>query len=164
MIGYSDNLHGNEKRYRNLCLLAEGLLEDEDDLISAMANLSALIWQQLPDLNWAGFYRASGSRLILGPFQGKPACNRIEYGKGVCGSAWAQNRILLVRDVHAFPGHIACDAASNSEIVLPYHTSDGKVAGVLDIDSPLPARFNETDSEGLSQLVLRFEFFMRTMR
>lgn len=147
--------------YNELLLQADSLLEGEDDLISAMANLSALIWHSVPDLNWAGFYRVKKGILVLSPFQGKPACNRIAFGKGVCGSAWAENRAIVVPDVHAFPGHIACDSASRSEIVIPYHSPDGEVAGVLDIDSPRLARFDERDKVALCSLVRRFEEQLR---
>lgn len=138
-------------------LLADALLEGEDDEISAMANLSALIWQFLPNINWAGFYRIKNGELVLSPFQGKPACNRIAFGKGVCGSAWAQKQAIVVPDVHEFPGHIACDSASRSEIVIPYFSSDGEVLGVLDIDSPFPSRFDEKERIPLSELIAKFE-------
>ena len=113
-----------------------------------LANASALLWQSLEDINWAGFYLAEGGLLVLGPFQGKPACIEIPWGKGVCGTAAEQNATQLVPDVHAFPGHIACDCASRSEIVIPLHRG-GRVIGVLDIDSPLPARFSEEDRRGV---------------
>ena len=109
-----------------------------------LANASALLWQNLPDINWAGFYKMTDGKLVLGPFQGKPACIIIPVGKGVCGTAVAQDRTQLVADVHEFPGHIACDSASNSEIVVPIH-ADGSIWGVLDIDSPRKNRFTETD-------------------
>lgn len=147
----------HEVSYNELLTLADALLEGEDDEISAMANLSALIWQCLPDINWAGFYRVKNGELVLSPFQGKPACNRIAFGKGVCGSAWAQKQSIVVPDVHAFPGHIACDSASRSEIVIPYFSSEGDVLGVLDIDSPLPARFDENDRTALIELIGKFE-------
>ena len=114
-----------------------------------MANLSALVWQALPDLNWAGFYRRMGAELVLGPFQGKPACVRIGWGKGVCGTAARTGAPQLVPDVHAFPGHIPCDGASRSELVIPLFAPDGEVAGVLDLDSPLLGRFDRQDLEGL---------------
>lgn len=138
-------------------LLADGLLEGENDEISAMANLSALIWQFLPNINWAGFYRVKNGVLVLSPFQGKPACNRIAYGKGVCGSAWEQKQTVIVPDVHEFPGHIACDSASRSEIVIPFFSAEGQVMGVLDIDSPFPSRFEEKDKELLESLIKKFE-------
>ena len=117
-----------------------------------LANASALLWQNLPDINWAGFYKMTDGKLVLGPFQGKPACIVIPVGKGVCGTAVAQDRTQLVADVHEFPGHIACDSASNSEIVVPIH-ADGSIWGVLDIDSPRKNRFTETDKAGLEAFV-----------
>lgn len=116
-----------------------------------LANASALIWQELPDLNWAGFYKMIDGALVLGPFQGKTACIRIPVGKGVCGTAVQEKRVIRVEDVHAFPGHIACDCASNSEIVLPLYAK-GQIWGVLDIDSPLVGRFTSSDEEGLKLL------------
>ena len=129
------------------------LADDTLPQVSNLANASALIYDALSDLNWAGFYLMLGGELVLGPFQGKTACTRIAVGKGVCGTAVAENAIQLVPDVHAFPGHIACDSASNSEIVLPIHAADGTVAAVLDIDSPLLARFDQEDAAGLQSLV-----------
>ena len=117
-----------------------------------LANASALLWQNLPDINWAGFYKMTDGKLVLGPFQGKPACIIIPVGKGVCGTAVAQDRTQLVADVHEFPGHIACDSASNSEIVVPIH-KNGSIWGVLDIDSPRKNRFTETDKAGLEAFV-----------
>ncbi len=128
---------------------AAALLAGETDAVANMANLSALVWQALPDLNWAGFYRRMGAELVLGPFQGKPACVRIGWGKGVCGTAARTGAPQLVPDVHAFPGHIPCDGASRSELVIPLFAPDGEVAGVLDLDSPLPGRFTEEDLAGL---------------
>ena len=119
--------------------------------ISAMANAAALLWDALDDINWAGFYILKENVMYLGPFQGKTACTMIPVGRGVCGTAAAERRIQLVRDVHTFPGHIACDSASNSEIVLPL-IKDGRMIGVMDIDSPMFSRFDETDAAGLSQL------------
>ena len=133
------------------------LMDDTLPQVSNLANASALLYHALSDLNWAGFYLMHEGTLVLGPFQGKTACTRIAVGKGVCGTAVAQNAIQLVPDVHVFPGHIACDSASNSEIVLPIHTSDGSVAAVLDIDSPLLARFDEADATGLQSLVTILE-------
>ena len=120
--------------------------------VANLANASALLWDALPQINWVGFYLLEGDTLVLGPFQGKPACVEIATGKGVCGTAVAQEAVQLVPDVHAFPGHIACDGASRSEIVVPLH-KDGKVAAVLDIDSPEPGRFDEADRDGLLALV-----------
>lgn len=119
--------------------------------VANLANASALLRQALPEINWVGFYLMEGGRLVLGPFQGKPACIEIPLGRGVCGAAAAQDRLLLVPDVHAFPGHIACDEASRSELVLPLH-ANGAVAGVLDIDSPRPGRFTEGDAAGVALL------------
>lgn len=133
---------------------AEALTADEIDPVANMANLAALIWQCMPDLNWAGFYRMIGDELVLGPFQGKPACIRIAKGKGVCGTAWADARTQLVADVHAFPGHIACDADSRSELVVPV-LRDGEVVAVIDLDSPLPDRFDAADAAALEQLAAR---------
>ena len=129
---------------RQLESLSEGVGWD----ITILANASALIWESLEDINWAGFYILRGGRLELGPFQGKTACTVIEEGKGVCGAAVAEDAAQLVRNVHEFPGHIACDSASNSEIVVPLHTG-GEIFGVLDIDSPALGRFTEADREGL---------------
>lgn len=138
--------------YAELALQAEALLHGEHDRVANAANLSALIWHALPDLNWAGFYFLRDRReLVLGPFQGKPACVRIAVGKGVCGAAAATRQTQVVEDVHAFAGHIACDAASNSEIVVPL-LHDGEVLGVLDLDSPKRARFDEQDREGLERI------------
>jgi L-methionine (R)-S-oxide reductase len=128
------------------------LLGDEPDPTANMANMSALLAHTMPDLNWAGFYLLRGGELVLGPFQGKPACVRIEVGRGVCGTAVEHNASMLVDDVHAFPGHIACDADSRSELVVPVR-QNGCVIGVLDLDSPRPGRFTSADQEGVEQLV-----------
>ncbi len=144
-----------EEMHDELFRQAQGLLQGERDLVANAANLSALIWQIVPDLNWAGFYFMKKGELVLGPFQGKPACVRIPIGKGVCGSAVAQRESMLVRDVHAFPGHIACDAASNSELVVPL-IKNGRVHGVLDLDSPKLGRFDEVDQKGFERLVSLF--------
>lgn len=138
-----------EKLYPLLAAQAVALVEGEKDIIANMANLSALLWQALPDINWVGFYRRTGEELVLGPFQGKPACVRISWGKGVCGTAAATGEPQVVTDVHAFPGHIACDAASRSELVIPLRSPEGEITGVLDLDSPLPGRFTQEDLEGL---------------
>lgn len=138
--------------YAQLLEEARGLMAGEADPIANAANLSALIWQRLPDLNWAGFYRLQGEVLVLGPFQGKPACIRIPLGRGVCGTAAAERAAQIVADVHDFPGHIACDAASRSELVVPI-LQDGEVLGVLDLDSPIPDRFDEDDRAGCEALV-----------
>ena len=139
---------------------AESLAEESADFIPVMANVSALLFYTLPDINWAGFYLVKEDSLLLGPFQGKVACVRIAKGRGVCGTAWAEDTVQLVPDVHAFPGHIACDSASRSEIVIPIH-HQGKVAAVLDIDSPLSGRFSEEDKEGLAALAEMLEDIIR---
>ena len=137
--------------YKELCAMLRGLTEGVPYKISNLANASALLWDSLPTLNWAGFYLLEGDRLILGPFQGKPACIEIPVGRGVCGTAVAEDRTVVVPNVHDFPGHIACDAASRSEIVLPIRC-DGKIVGVLDIDSPVAERFDQEDEKGLAKL------------
>ena len=134
--------------FGSVCALLEALTQGIPHKIANLANASALLWQELPEINWAGFYILEGERLILGPFQGKPACIEIPVGKGVCGTAVQQDATQLVEDVHAFPGHIACDSASRSEIVIPIRCG-GKVWGILDIDSPHLARFTREDQEGL---------------
>ena len=133
--------------YRDLASALRGLTDGEPDPIANMANAAALIWDTLPGLNWAGFYRNVGDELVLGPFQGRPACIRIPFGEGVCGTAAATLQVQRVDDVHAFPGHIACDSASNSELVVPI-VSDGKLIAVLDLDSPTHARFDAEDEAG----------------
>jgi L-methionine (R)-S-oxide reductase len=138
--------------YRDLAAALDALTADEPDAIANMANASALIGQYLPDLNWSGFYRLVGDELVLGPFQGKAACIRIAMGRGVCGTAAATRETQLVEDVHAFPGHIACDAASRSELVVPI-VVDGRLIGVLDLDSPEPARFDAEDAAGCEALM-----------
>lgn len=134
----------------------EALAEEEQGLIPVMANASALLFHSMEDINWAGFYIVKSDVLILGPFQGKVACVRIDKGRGVCGTAWALDQVQVVPDVHAFPDHIACDSASRSEIVLPIH-HDGKVIAVLDIDSPILSRFSEEDQKGLEDFVRALE-------
>ena len=134
----------------------QALAEVSADPIPVMANVSSLLFHAMEDVNWAGFYLVKDGALLLGPFQGKVACVRIEKGKGVCGTAWAEDRLQLVPDVHAFPGHIACDGASKSEIVVPIHRG-GAVIAVLDIDSPLPARFTAEDAAGLTSLAKALE-------
>ena len=136
--------------YDKLCSELKALTEDVPHRIANLANASALIYERLEDLNWAGFYLLEGEKLVLGPFQGKPACIEIPLGKGVCGTAVQEGKSQLVPDVHLFPGHIACDSASNSEIVVPLWVR-GKIAGVLDIDSPWPGRFTEEDQAGLER-------------
>jgi L-methionine (R)-S-oxide reductase len=137
--------------YRDLALALEALIAGESDGIANMANAAALIWETLPDLNWAGFYRNVGGELVVGPFQGRPACVRIPFGTGVCGAAAASRQVQRIDDVHAFPGHIACDAASASELVVPI-VKDGELVAVLDLDSPTPARFTEEDEAGCIKL------------
>lgn len=138
--------------YKLLVSQAESVIENVPYTVTNLANISALIYDELSDLNWAGFYLIRDGKLILGPFQGKLACTQIPIGKGVCGTAVAENKTMLVENVHEFPGHIACDSASNSEIVIPLR-HDGEVIGVLDIDSPLVGRFSEEDKAGLEKLV-----------
>ena len=133
--------------YRDLLSALEGLTTGESDPIANMANAAALIWETLPDLNWAGFYRNVDDELVLGPFQGRAACIRIPFGKGVCGAAAETLQVQRVEDVHAFPGHIACDAASASELVVPI-IRDRKLIAVLDLDSPSPGRFTQEDEAG----------------
>ena len=145
---------GPEALYRELLLALGGILEGERNWIANCANASALIYSVLPDLNWAGVYLYDGTGLVVGPFQGKPACVRIALGKGVCGTAAASARTVIVPDVHAFPGHIACDSASNSEIVVPL-IAPGGLVGVLDLDSPRLARFDAADARGLEALAAR---------
>lgn len=137
--------------YRDLATALEALVAGETDPIANMANAAALIWESVPALNWAGFYRNVGGELVLGPFQGRPACIRIPFGKGVCGTAAATLEVQRVDDVHAFPGHIACDGASVSELVIPI-VRDGVLLAVLDLDSPEPARFDEADEAGLTAI------------
>lgn len=137
--------------YRELAESAAALIAGEPDPVANMANLAALIWQYVPALNWAGFYRVLGDELVLGPFQGKPACIRIGLGQGVCGAAAQSGETQLVPDVHAFPGHIACDAASRSELVVPVRRG-GRVIAVIDLDSPEPDRFDSADAAGIEAL------------
>ena len=134
--------------YRDLAAALESLVAGEPDPIANMANASALIMESLPDLNWAGFYRNVGGELVLGPFQGRAACIRIPFGRGVCGAAAQTLQVQRVEDVHAFPGHIACDAASASELVVPIVGADGELLAVLDLDSPSKARFDAEDEVG----------------
>jgi GAF domain-containing protein len=150
-----ENLDANE-RYRQLCNAADALTATESDPIANMANIAALIWEFVPGLNWAGFYRVlenddGEGELVLGPFVGRPACIRIPMGAGVCGTAAKTGATQLVEDVHAFPGHIACDSASLSEVVVPV-VRNGQVVAVIDLDSPEPARFKPEDAAGIEQL------------
>lgn len=142
--------------YKMMIQQMESLAEASSDPIPVMANVSSLLFYSMDDINWAGFYVVKDGALVLGPFQGKVACVRIEKGRGVCGTAWAEDMVQLVPDVHAFPGHIACDSASRSEIVVPIHRS-GEVWAVLDVDSPILARFKEEDRDGLINLVRSME-------
>ena len=142
--------------YKMLCAQLEGLAEEDNWYVPLLANAAALLWDSMQDLNWAGFYLMRGGQLVLGPFQGKVACIHIPVGKGVCGTAVAEDRTQRVADVHAFPGHIACDGASNSEIVIPLHQG-GRVVGVLDIDSPKLDRFDEADQKGLEAFARMIE-------
>ena len=142
--------------YKTLLAQVRALTEGVEHTISNLANTSAAIWQEMENINWAGFYVMEDNKLVLGPFQGKPACIEIPVGRGVCGTAAAEKKTQLVYDVHAFPGHIACDCASNSEIVVPIMKND-QVWGVLDIDSPLVGRFTEEDKVGLEALVRLLE-------
>jgi GAF domain-containing protein len=137
--------------WRQIGEAADALTAGEPDAIANMANIAALLWESLPDLNWAGFYRNVGGELVLGPFQGRAACIRIPFGKGVCGAAAATLEPQCVEDVHAFPGHIACDSASESELVVPI-VHDGRLLGVIDLDSPSVARFDAGDVEGCVKL------------
>ena len=152
----TDKKKGYEIMKAQLEALSEGVSWD----MTVLANAAALLWDSLEDINWAGFYLLRDGRLELGPFQGKTACTVIGMGKGVCGTAAVQDRTQLVIDVHAFPGHIACDSASNSEIVIPLHRSGG-LYGVLDIDSPVKGRFTEEDREGLEQFASALECCIR---
>jgi len=145
--------------YKNLTTQLESLSEGVTYHVTILSNAAAILFNSLEDINWAGFYILQDNTLLLGPFQGKPACMKIPVGKGVCGTAVAQNETILVRNVHEFPGHIACDCASNSEIVIPLH-SKGEIYGVLDIDSPSIGRFTEDDRNGLEAFVSVLEKFI----
>lgn len=140
-----------QELYRQLVEAADALTTGEPDAVANMANVSALLWESLPELNWAGFYRNVGGELVLGPFQGRAACIRIPFGKGVCGAAAATLEPQCVEDVHAFPGHIACDSASESELVVPI-VHEGRLLGVIDLDSPRKARFDSVDLAGCLRL------------
>ncbi|MDR6849754.1 GAF domain-containing protein [Sphingomonas sp. BE137] len=152
MYDFTISAESKAELYRDLQSALDALTAGEPDAIANMANVAALIWQYLPDLNWAGFYRLIEGELVVGPFLGKPACIRIAIGDGVCGTAAATLQTQLVEDVHAFPGHIACDAASRSELVVPI-VHDGRLIGVLDLDSPTPARFDAADAAGCEALM-----------
>ena len=146
---------GKAEQYAELAEQARGLLHGEHDRIANAANFAALVYQALPDLNWAGFYFFDGKELVVGPFQGRPACVRIALGRGVCGTAAQIRQTQVVRDVHAFPDHIACDAASRSEVVVPLYDGD-RLIGVWDVDSPKLARFDEDDRVGMERLAAVF--------
>jgi len=152
MYAFDIDATSKTELYRDLAAALDALTIDETDPIANMANMAALLWEYLPDLNWAGFYRLVGDELVLGPFQGKVACIRIPVGKGVCGAAAQTLETQRVADVHAFPGHIACDAASRSELVVPI-VDQGRLIGVLDLDSPVPSRFDAGDAAGCEALV-----------
>ena len=137
--------------YRDLASALEGLVTGETDAVANMANAAALIWETLPDLNWAGFYRNVGGELVLGPFQGRPACIRIKFGEGVCGVAAETRQVQRIEDVNAFPGHIACDSASSSELVVPL-IREGELLGLLDLDSTYKGRFTAEDEMGCTRL------------
>jgi GAF domain-containing protein len=145
--------------YDLVCQQLKALVDGVPYEVANLANTSAFLWQEMPDINWVDFYKMEDGALILGPFQGKPACIRIPVGRGVCGTAVAEDQVQLVYDVHDFPGHIACDSASNSEIVLPIHVN-GEIWGVLDIDSPYVGRFTEDDQEGLTKIVAIIEDYL----
>lgn len=144
------------EQYVELATQAQALLAGEHDYVANAANFAALVFHALPDLNWCGFYFFDGRELVVGPFQGKPACVRIPLGKGVCGAAAAHRETKVVPDVHAFPGHIACDEASRSEIVVPLFDNGGRLIGVWDVDSPKPARFDDDDRIGMEGLCAVF--------
>ena len=141
-----------QTNYETVAAQLAALTEEIPYEVANLANASALLWQEMEDINWVGFYKMTEGALVLGPFQGKPACIRIPVGRGVCGTAVAEDAVQLIFDVHEFPGHIACDSASNSEIVLPIHVN-GEIWGVLDIDSPTVGRFSEYDKNGLMKVV-----------
>jgi GAF domain-containing protein len=150
----TDTPQAKRTMYEDLRAQLTGLVQGEHDWIANTANASALVFNSMPGLNWAGFYFMQGNEeLVLGPFQGKPACIRIKVGRGVCGSSVQQRATMVVADVHAFPGHIACDVNSRSELVVPLFGRDGAVLGVFDLDSPLPNRFDAVDAEGIESLV-----------
>jgi GAF domain-containing protein len=151
MYDYKIDTADTAAMYDELAQALQALMAGEPDPVANMANAAALIWETLPDLNWAGFYRNVGGELVLGPFQGRPACIRIPFGKGVCGAAAASLEVQRVEDVHAFDGHIPCDAASESEIVVPI-VKDGQLIAVLDLDSPKKARFTQEDEAGCIRL------------
>lgn len=147
--------------YQRLTAQVNALIESEPDLIANLSNISSLLNMELDDINWVGFYLLKNDQLVLGPFQGKPACVRIPVGKGVCGTALAENTVQRIKDVHEFEGHIACDAQSNSELVIPFSVH-GKVVGVLDIDSPKIGRFSDIDEQGLVAMMKEVELILES--
>ena len=149
--------------YRDTARQLASLMEGVPHAITNLSNASALLWEAMPDINWVGFYKMIDGALVLYPFQGKPACVRIPVGRGVCGTAVKEDTVQLIYDVHQFPGHIACDSASNSEIVLPLHVN-GEIWGVLDIDSPTVGRFTDADREGLEQVAAVLEAMLENAR
>jgi len=157
------NVDDVQENYQALYAAISSHLDDETDLIANLANISAFLYTSLPDLNWAGFYIKKGNQLVLGPFVGKPACTRIDMGKGVCGTAAQDGKTIVVPDVHAFDGHIACDGETNSEIVLPLFKS-GEIFGVLDIDSPIFDRFNEIDADYLEKIATRINQYLNNLK
>ena len=151
MFDFQSTATIKNEQWADILSAADAVTLGESDTVANMANVAAILFHGLPDLNWAGFYRMAGGELVLGPFQGKAACIRIALGKGVCGVAAATGETQLVADVHAFPGHIACDAASRAELVVPMIV-DGRVIGVIDLDSPVPGRFDAEDAAGCEAL------------
>jgi GAF domain-containing protein len=151
LTGEDDQLSAKERLYRSIALQVVALLESERDFLANMANVAALLFEELSDVNWAGFYLLKGEDLVLGPFQGRPACTRIGPGKGVCGAAASKRETVVVENVHEFPGHIACDARSQSEIVVPLIKAE-RLIGVLDVDSAMLARFDDEDRAGLEEV------------
>ncbi|HEX8224859.1 MAG TPA: GAF domain-containing protein [Allosphingosinicella sp.] len=151
MYDFSIDAADKTEAWRQIVAAADSLTAGEPDAVANMANVAALLWESLPEVNWTGFYRNVGAQLVLGPFQGRAACIRIPFGKGVCGTAAASLEPQLVADVHAFPGHIACDSASRSELVVPL-VHEGELLGVIDLDSPSPARFDGDDLAGCLEL------------
>lgn len=155
-----DSAQAKQAMFEDLRAQLQGLLAGESDLIANTANFSSLVFNSMPELNWAGFYFLQGDELVLGPFQGKPACIRIKRGRGVCGSAVVKGETIVVEDVHAFPGHIACDVNSRSELVVPVYAR-GQIVGVFDLDSPVPGRFDQVDADGIATLVKLLEATIR---
>ncbi|MBP7177131.1 MAG: GAF domain-containing protein [Thermoclostridium sp.] len=157
-----ENINFNDKKefYHQINIYLLSMIQDEPDWLAGLANVSALLYQLMPKINWAGFYLNKGGELVLGPFQGKPACIHINYGKGVCGTAAKTGEIQIVEDVNLFPGHIACDSESQSEIVLPV-IQHQRLIGVLDIDSPVKARFDQEDANGLIQFINIMNQFLK---